>query len=300
MNWITKLERKFGRHTIQNLPAYIAAAYVIGLVMYYTSPSFYENWLCLDAGMILRGQIWRIVTFVIQPPTTNLFFFLFAVYLYYMIGDALVKTWGAFRFNLYYTAGMLFHVAGALAAYGITYALYGTGISFHLGADYLNLSLFFAFAALFPDVQLLLFFIIPIKIKWLAYFDGAFFLYKIVTGLLPASVMHISSAAHIIALGSAIAAMISLLNFIIFFLSSKNMKKYSPKQRKRKREFEHEIRQFRPRTSPDGAKHRCEVCGRTDITNPELEFRYCSKCDGAHEYCMDHLYTHTHIHNGDQ
>ena len=256
MNWITKLERKFGRHAIPNLPAYIAAAYVIGLLMQYSAPGFYDSWLCLDAGMILKGQVWRIITFVIQPPTTNLFFFIFAVYLYYMIGDALVKTWGAFRFNLYYIAGMLFHVAGALAAYGITYAIYGAGISFHLGADYLNLSMFFAFAALFPDVQLLLFFIIPIKIKWLAYFDGAFFVYKIVTGLLPASVMHISGAEHILALGAAIAALISLLNFIIFFLSSRNMKKYSPKQRRRKREFEHEIRQFRPRTAPDCARHR--------------------------------------------
>lgn len=289
MNWISKLERKFGKHTIQNLPAVIAGAYVVGLLITYMMPGFYASYLCLDAGMILKGQIWRIVTFVIQPPTTNIFFFIFAVYLYYMIGDALVKTWGAFRFNLYYISGMLFHVAGALIAYWITYAVTGTGISFHMGADYLNLSLFFAFAALFPDVQLLLFFILPIKIKWLAYIDGGFFIYTIITGFLPSS--------DIGSKGVAIAALISLLNFAIYFLSSRNVQKYSPKQRKRRREYEHEIRQFTPKGGNSGnARHRCEVCGRTDVSDPGLEFRYCSKCEGAHEYCMDHIYTHTHIH----
>lgn len=297
MDWISKLEKKMGRYAIKNLSLYIVGAYIAGLLISYASPSFYANYLSLDVRMILRGQIWRIVTFIIQPPTTNILFFIFAAYLYYMIGTSLERTWGAFRFNLYYFSGMLFHFIGALIAFGITYLATGTGVSFQMGADYLNLSMFFAFAALFPDVQLLLFFIIPIKIKWLAIIDGAFFLYTIVRGFLPASLLGISAYQHFYNMNYAIAAVVSLLNFLIFFLTSKSMRRFSPKQVKRKRQYQKQVNRQSAKTYPDGARHRCEVCGRTDITNPELEFRYCSKCDGAHEYCQDHLFSHQHIHH---
>lgn len=92
---------------------------------------------------------------------------------------------------------------------------------------------------------------------------------------------------------NAVAAVVSILNFIIFFLGSRNMKPYSPKQVKRKREFQKKIRPVN--TYANGAKHRCAVCGRTELDNPNLEFRYCSKCNGNYEYCQDHLFTHTHV-----
>jgi len=293
MNWIDKLERKFGKCGIQNLPIYIAVAYGIGFLLNLLAPSFYSTYLALDVGMILKGQIWRIITFVIDPPSSSIIFIIFAIYLYYFIGTSLVNSWGAFRFTLYYFSGVLFHVIGAFIIYLITYLVYGVGISVHFGSSYLNLSMFFAFAALFPDVKLLLFFIIPIKIKWLAYVDGAFFLYSIIRGLIGGGVLGYSVA---------FAAIISLLNFLIFFLSSRNIKqKVQTKQRQieyaKKEKHYQEIQYARDQAAGrvDGAHHSCYICKRTEITNPELDFRYCSKCKGAHEYCSDHLFTHPHI-----
>lgn len=159
---------------------------------------------------------------------------------------------------------------------------------------YLNLSLFFAFAALYPDIQLLLFFVIPIKIKWLAILDGLYFIYAIVQAFLPA---YGGDVFGIYYKANALAAFISILNFIIFFLSSRNMKPYTPGQMKRKNDFKRKMRHAeRPVNSyANGAKHRCAVCGRTELDDPNLEFRYCSKCNGNYEYCQDHLFTHTHV-----
>ena len=127
MNWLDKLERKFGRYAIHNLMYYIIVLYVAGLVLQLFVPEFYYQYLCLDVPAILRGQVWRVVTFIIQPPQTSYLFMVFALYLYYMLGKSLEQTWGAFRFNLYFFAGMLFHVIAAFAAYFIT------GFSFPLG-----------------------------------------------------------------------------------------------------------------------------------------------------------------------
>ena len=113
MNWLDKLERKMGRYAIHNLMYYIIILYVVGLVVQLFAPSFYYQYLSLDVNAILHGQIWRIVTFIIQPPQTNYIFMIFALYLYYMLGRELENTWGAFRFNLYFFAGMLFHVIAA-------------------------------------------------------------------------------------------------------------------------------------------------------------------------------------------
>ena len=152
MNWLDKLERKFGRYAIHNLMYYIIILYVVGLVVQLFAPSFYYQYLSLDVNAILHGQIWRVVTFIIQPPQSSYIFMIFALYLYYMLGRELERTWGAFRFNLYFFAGMLFHVIAAFAAYFIT------GVSFPLGTWYLNMSLFLAFAAIYPDMQFYLVF----------------------------------------------------------------------------------------------------------------------------------------------
>ena len=159
-NWLDKLERKFGRYAIPNLMYYIIILYAAGFVLNLVNPSFYYQYLSLNASAILHGQIWRIVTFIIQPPSTSLIFIIFALYLYFMIGQQLERAWGAFRFNLYFFSGMIFHVIAAIIAYLLT------GISFQMDTWYLNMSLFFAFAALYPDLQFLLFFVIPIKAKY--------------------------------------------------------------------------------------------------------------------------------------
>lgn len=285
MNWLTKLERKFGRYAIPNLMYYIIILYGLGFILELVNPYFYYQYLSLDAAAILSGQVWRIITFIIQPPSSSAIFMIFALYLYYMIGKELERAWGAFRFNLYFFAGVLFHVIAAFIVYFVT------GLSLPLDTWYLNLSLFFAFAALYPNVQFLLFFIIPVKVKWLAWLDGLYFIYTIIQAFLPA---YGGSVYGFIYHANAIAAAVSLLNFIIFFLGSRNMNQYSPKQVKRKKEFQ---KKMRPTNNvyAGGARHRCAVCGRTELDNPDLEFRYCSKCNGNYEYCQDHLFTHIHV-----
>lgn len=195
--------------------------------------------------------------------------------LYYSLGNALERTWGAFRYNVYIFSGILFTVIGAFILYFITGGFIGLGIFF--STYYINMSIFLAFAASYPDMELLLYFILPIKIKWMALVYAVMILYTMVRGN--------------IAVRVAIVA--SLLNFVIFFFSSRNMKPYSPKERARKTKFK---QQSRPHmTYPGGARHRCAVCGRTELDDPTLEFRFCSKCNGNYEYCQDHLFTHQHV-----
>ncbi|MCI8885268.1 MAG: hypothetical protein HFG87_04710 [Dorea sp.] len=287
--WLSKLERRFGRYAIHNLMYYIIILYALGFVLNLLNRDFYYQFLSLDAAAILHGQIWRIVTFIIQPPSDSLIFIIFMLHLYYMIGQQLEAAWGAFRFNLYFFSGMVFHVIAALLVYMTM------GISLPLSVWYLNMSLFFAFAALYPNMQFLLFFAIPVKVKYLALIDGLYFAYAVLQAFLPA--YGGSGQFGIYYKANAVGAVVSILNFLIFFLGSRNMRPYSPQQIRRKREFQKNIRKAqRPvQMYPNGAKHRCAVCGRTELDDPNLEFRYCSKCAGNHEYCQDHLFTHTHV-----
>lgn len=289
MNWIQKMERKFGRYAINNLMYYIIILYIVGYLVDMLNPGFFYSYLSLNVEAILHGQVWRLVTFLAQPMDTSIIFLVFALHLYYMIGQHLEAQWGVFRFNLYFFAGVLFHIIAAFVVY------FATGVSMPIGTTYLNLSLFFAFAALYPNVEFLLFFIIPVKVKYLALFDGLFFGYTILQAFMPAygGSPYIGVIYH----ARAIAAAVSLLNFVIFYFSSRNIKAYSPKQVHRRKKFQKEIRNARvnKEAAKVGAKHRCAVCGRTELDDPNLEFRYCSKCNGAYEYCQDHLFTHEHV-----
>ena len=287
MNWLDKLERKFGRYAISNLMYYIIIFYGVGFVLNFVNGSFYYQYLALDVGAILHGQVWRLMTFIIQPPSDSLIFIVFAMYLYYMIGMQLERAWGAFRFNVYFFSGMFFHILAAFILYFVM------GVSLPMSAWYLNMSLFFAFASLYPDMEFLVFFILPVKVKWLALLDGLYFLYAVVQAFLPA---YGGGVFGIVYKANAVAAVVSLLNFLIFFFGSRNVRPYTPKQMKRKHEFKKNIRQARKTMNyGNGAAHRCAVCGRTDLDDENLEFRYCSKCNGNYEYCQDHLFTHTHV-----
>ena len=150
MNFINKLERKFGKYAIHNLMYYIIAIYVLGWIIQLVAPEIYTSYLSLNAEAILHGQVWRIVTFLLNPPSSSPLFMIFALYLYFIIGMNIERAWGAFRFNLYFFVGVLLHVIAAIIIYLIF------GINLDLGTYYLNLSLFFTFAALYPNMQLLL------------------------------------------------------------------------------------------------------------------------------------------------
>lgn len=272
MKFFQKMERKYGRYAIRNLMYYIIMMYVVGFVLVNVEPFFYWQYLSLDVAAILHGQVWRLVTFMIYPPTTSLIWIVFILLMYYSLGISLERVWGSFRFNVYIFMGILGHILAAFVAYLVF------GEPLLLTPTFLNASVFFAFAATFPDEWFYIYFVIAIRAKWLALFEGATFLMLLIVG---------NTATRL-------EIVLSLANFIIFFLMTRDYRRVSPKEIKRKKDFKTQIR---PKSR---AHHVCTVCGRTDEDSPGMEFRYCSKCEGSYEYCMDHLYTHQHIKKSDQ
>ena len=282
MNWIDKLERKYGRFGIQNLTMYVIICYVVGYVLVYINPSLLSM-MSLEPVLILHGQIWRIITWVIYPPSTTsfLWFILAIVFFYYPIGTSLERTWGKFRYTLYIFSGILFSVIGAFILYFITGA-YGIGSLFN--TYYISLSVFLAYALSYPDMNIYLWFVIPIKMKWMSVVYGAFIIYDMGT--------YVRSGQWYM----VVPIVASLLNFALFFFSTRNMHRYNPKEVKRRKEFKKAVASSRVNPATGGiTKHKCAICGRTEKDDPNLEFRFCSKCNGNYEYCQDHLFTHQHV-----
>ena len=340
---IDKLEKKFGKFAIKNLIFYILGGYVVGYVLYFLYArgiSDIYSYITLNPAMVMHGQVWRLFTWVLTIPQALSLWIIFMFLFYFFIGRSLEQTLGAFRYNLYMFSGWLFTTLGAMIMYWITSAA-GYPISMNVSTYYINMASFLAFAVLYPDVRVYFFGILPIKIKVLAWID---------VGLLGLSVLQELSALFLIlmqnnplvqqsisdsGLSSAyseilsyysiaecvtgiFSIVISLLNFLIFFLM--NRKKRAD-AKKRKAEFEKRAaagraqfnqgnaygaytrtqaqqeskKSYRSSSSGAGIIHKCEICGRTSLTDPNLQFRYCSKCEGNHEYCQDHLFTHVHI-----
>ena len=286
MNWLDKLERKLGRFAIPNLTVYLMICYVIGFMLWNLAamnliPAEVIGYLTLEPALILRGQVWRLITWLVVPPSSNLISLVFFVLLYYSLGTALERTWGVFRYNVYIFSGLLFTVLAVFGLYAFYYFAYGFEMPMSVlgmaGSNYVTLSIFLAFAAIYPEMEVLLYFILPIKMKWMALVYVAIAGYDFINGNIVTRVV----------IGA------SLLNFVIFFLSSRNFKRFGPGEQARKAKFK---KQSRPHmTYTNGAHHRCAVCGRTELDDPCLEFRYCSKCNGNYEYCQDHLFTHEHV-----
>lgn len=290
---LDKAERKFGRYAINNLSLYIIIAYVIGYILQLTGTM---EFLRLNPYEILHGQVWRVVTWIIVPPSSLGIFTIIMLFFYYSLGRSLEMTWGAFRYNVYIFSGMIFTLIGALLLYVFfAYASpnnpeeVGYVISMYVTTYYVNMSIFLVFAALYPNMQVLLYFFIPVKIKWMA------ILYAV---LLVVEVLQVKALPIIIIRGVILLA--SLLNFLIFFFASRDMRRYSYAERKRRADFRNSVNQARTSANtvqtPSGkiSKHKCAICGRTELDDPDLEFRFCSKCNGNYEYCNEHLFSHKH------
>ena len=274
-NVLDKMERRFGRYAIRNLTMYLLAGYAIGYLLSFTMPQLL-TYFTLEPALILKGQVWRLLSWVIIPPNDNIIFVIFMMLLYYSLGNTLESYWGAFRYNVYIFSGILFTVIGAFIVNGLIGGITGFGSLY--STYYINMSIFLACASIMPDYQLLLYGIIPVKMKWLAILDVVLLAVDAVQGGLIIRIVIIAS----------------LLNFIIFFFCNRNLRGHSPKQAVRRKKFQKQI--SRPQNQyAGGAKHRCAVCGRTELDDPTLEFRYCSKCNGNYEYCQDHLFTHEHV-----
>ena len=190
MRWLDKLERKFGRYAIKNLMMYIIALNMaVYLIMLTDRTGWVVRKLMLIPSLVLKGEIWRLFTYILIPPESSMLFIFFVLYFYYLVGSSLERQWGSFKFNIYYLIGML----------GTTIAAFITGAG--STGVYLNLSLFLAFAYMFPNFEVLLFFFVPVKVKYLGWLNLAFIGYSIITEPLP---------------GKA-AALASIINFIVFF-----------------------------------------------------------------------------------
>ncbi|MEE3467030.1 MAG: hypothetical protein VZQ83_01175 [Eubacterium sp.] len=322
MNIIDKLERKFPRFGITNLMKYVIAVNIGGTILALIDylgvlpVPIYANYLSLDFSKIFSGQVWRLVTFLLYPTIdrpvygtsrmfVDLLWFAIWAYVYYSIGRVLEREWGKFRFTLFYFMGVFLVVVSSM----IFYFVYGsaTGVSAMSGGsemigyaigmasslNYLNETLFIAFALMFPDVRFFLYFLIPVKAKWLAY---------VYLGLLAWDIVRCIQNENFYVL---MLILVALLNFAIFFIFARGTSSVSGayQQRKRRKSYERRAQvggaghRARPTegTPTGGARHKCAICGRTELDAPQLEFRFCSRCNGNYEYCSDHLFSHTHV-----
>ncbi len=296
---MSKFEKKFGKFAIKNLSLYLIICYAFGYAITLINPQI-MNYLILDPyKIIFEGNIWRLFTWILVPPGQFSIWILITLFFYYSIGTNLERVWGTYKYNVYIFTGFLYTILGSflyvligvlqylpeLASMNNAFTVikdlsevYGLLASMQISTYYINMSTLLLFAFTFPDVQVLLMFIIPIKVKWIGIAYAVLLGYEVVVGMIgrnyPAVVMIV----------------MSLLNFILFFVKHKRRVKITPKQAKQRVVYRANMHR-----AGSGYRHKCAICGRTEADSDELEFRYCSKCQGNYEYCQDHLFTHTHV-----
>lgn len=263
---------------IPNLMLYIcignAVMYVISMV---TRNYTLYNLLSFNRRLILQGQVWRLFTYPLTYLTSNILLMAISLLCYYSLGNAMERMWGTLKFNIFYLTGV------------VLMDIYAMIFNCSANVYYLNMSLFLGYATLFPDASFLLFFIIPVKAWVLALFDLVIILLGVFSPPFTAA-----NLFPLIALG----------NYFLFFGKDvlnviplnwqNNARKLFHKKPKQPKVIQFHVSQ-KPQEPKQNYNHRCTVCGRTDVSNPELEFRYCSKCKGYYCYCQDHINNHVHI-----
>lgn len=292
-----KFDKFVSRIAVPNLMRYLVAIYITGYCLGLIYPSFFYEWLMLDVDKLLHGQIWRLFTFVLGPlysgyDLKTIFLFAIMCFFYYSIGNTLERVLGTVRFCRFMYGGFLLNILGVFIFYGATYLIYGFGISYFIDLNYVNLSMFLVYGFLFPDQIFYIYFLIPVKAKYLAIFDLA------VEGI-------IIVLAFLSGFWSGVRALIMILlsigNFVIFFFNVR--KDLRARVLFRRAAFRRNIAKASvptKRPGPRGSemtftRHKCAVCGITEEDAPDMEFRFCTKCNGSYEYCKDHLFTHSHV-----
>ena len=278
------LERFCHKHPNLGVPGLIKYVVILNLGVYFLdtfSQSALSTLLAFSPYYIFQGQIWRLFTFVFVPLSSSTFTMLISLYFYWFIGTTLEREWGATKFTVYYVMGILFTIVAGFVLY---FAGWGFFTSIYVNMYYVNMSMFLAFASLYPNMQVLLFFILPIKVKWLAWLDLGLFAY--------ACIQYVVGGVWMLCLIPVAA----LLNYLLFFWSDLmeifGNTKYKAQRSRKTTDFKKATQHSKEQK---GYIHKCAVCGKTDTTNPEIEFRYCSKCNGYYCYCTDHLANHEHI-----
>lgn len=255
---LSKLEKRFGRYALPNLPLFLVGGQAAAFLLSYARPEF-TNELLLIPNRVMAGEVWRLVTWIFIPQTDSLLFVIFELWLLLIFGRALEAHWGTFRFNVFLSIGIVLSIGSAFLV-----------PSMPATNAFLMTSIFLAFCYLNPDFELLLFFILPVKVKWLGYITWLGFAYMFAVG------------------GWMTRAMIAagVLNFFLFFASDMWLRLRGLGRR--------QVKKQRAAITASTPSHTCEVCGLTDLDDPQMQFRYCSKCEGKRGYCKAHLRDHEH------
>jgi hypothetical protein len=259
MKLLNRLERKFGDFAIENLTIYLVVLQAFTWFLLQARPELLFK-LVLTHNGLMAGEVWRLLTVLLIPPNMNLLFLFFFLYFFFMIGNVLETQWGTFRYNIYILVGYLATITAALVPGAVV-----TG-------SYLMESIFLAFAWLFPEFQILIFFILPVKVKWLGLATWIWFAYAFVTGQ-PWVRAEVAAGAF---------------NFVLFFHD--DLSQWAKTSR---RKFKGDM----ARATASEAKppmHVCAECGVTDQSDRQMEFRYCPQCTGTPAYCINHIQTHRH------
>lgn len=259
MKLLNRLERKFGDFAIPNLTLYLIALQSFTFVMAMAYPDFIGK-LVLTHDRLVAGEWWRLLTVLFMPPATNLIFILFFLYFYYFIGTTLEAQWGTFRYNLYILIGYLGTILAALIPGAMVTNFY------------LMESVFLAFAWLYPEYPILLFLILPVKVKWLGLAAWITYLIAFFSG-------GWATKAEVVA---------GALNFAIFFHADLWQAVRTYPRRFRSQMYQARAREAKP------PMHVCAACGVTDQSDRKMEFRYCPLCTGTPAYCIDHIANHQH------
>ena len=267
MSFLDKLERAFGRFAIPGISLYLVIGQVF-IVLTTMAGLLSPGRMELVPQLVLAGQWWRVVTFIFQAPAAGggmmgVVFLVFAWWIFYFMGNALEGYWGAFRYNLFLLIGYL-----------LTVGLAFLQPDWPVTNGFLAGSVFLAFAYLNPNFEFILFFILPVKVKWLALLTWLLYLFKFVVGGWSVRLQ--------------IAAAVG--NFVLFFGGDAWR---MAGQRMRRRVSAPPVGAS---PGPDGSpRHRCRICGKTDLSHPQLDFRYCSKCVDGSCYCPEHISNHEHV-----
>jgi hypothetical protein len=260
MKLLNLLQRRFGRYAVPHVTEGIILCQVLVYVLCLVRPEYLVQ-VVLIPNKVLEGEVWRLFTFICLPPMTGPFWAFFFWWFFYFVGTVLDNTWGSFRYNLYLLTGYLVTIASSFIFPGM------------LGTNaYLQLSVFFAFAYLYPDYEILIFFMLPVKVKWLALFEWLTYGYFFVQGNLLTKI-YIAS---------------SVVNFFLFF-----GRDLYQRFKAGRRHIAAETKKIKPADKPP--RHTCSICGATNLSHPKMSFRYCSKCVGCPCYCEEHLRDHAHL-----
>ncbi len=303
------LRKKFDRFCfknrdkgIPNLMLYICVgSAIVYLFSQFTGNTLLYDWLRFDTELILKGQVWRLFSYALTMENGNILLTLLLLFCYYSLGRAMENLWGTLRFNLFYWSGVVLMDVYALVV-GLLMPQWQPYMSYVVSVSYLNMSLFLGYATLYPDAHFLLFFIIPVKAWIFALIDLVLTFYQVFSMSFPVFLFPIN-----------LFPLIALANYFLFFGKDvlnvipmtwrANARRLFRKKPKKARSNGPKVVQFPSAGSYEATtatvkapyNHKCTVCGRTDVTNPELEFRYCSRCKGYHCYCEEHIRSHTHI-----